>query len=88
MDIYVLLNGYEDPKHPRIAGIFTNQPAMLAAVDDMISSDFAIAEDNTKQYGYSGFAYVLLEQLNQINANAVVHQIYWNADDVKSYLKE
>ena len=64
-----------------------NQPAMLSAVDDMISSDFATAEDNTKQYGYSGFAYVPLEQLNQINANTVVHQIYWNADDVKSYLK-
>ena len=49
MDIYILLNGYEDPKHPRIVGAFTNQPAMLAAVDDKISSDFATAEDNTKQ---------------------------------------
>ena len=87
MDIYVLLNGYEDPKHPHIAGVFTNQQMMLSATDEIISSDFATAEDNTKQYGYSGFAYVLLEQFNQINANAVVHKIYWNADSVKSYLK-
>lgn len=87
MNIYILLNGYEDPKHPHVAGVFTNQPAMLSAVDEIISSDFAIVEDNNKQYGYSGFAYVTLEQFNQINASAVVHQIYWNADNVKSYLK-
>lgn len=87
MNIYVLLNGYEDPKHPHVAGVFTNQPAMLSAVDEIIASDFAIAEDNNKQYGYSGFAYVPLEQFNQINTSAVVHQIYWDADNVKSYLK-
>lgn len=87
MNIYVLLNGYEDPKHPHVAGVFTNQPAMLSAVDEIISSDFAIVEDNTKQYGYSGFAYVTLEQFNQTSSNAVVYQIYWNADNVKSYLK-
>ena len=84
--LYVLKGDIEEYEY-QVFGVFDSKEKLLQAASDVIASDFAIAEQATEDYDFSGLVYYPLTP-NKVSENADDKwSVYWDKNKVEATLK-
>ena len=85
--LYVLKGDIEEYDY-QVLGVFDSKEKLLQAAGDVIARDFAIAEQATEDYDFSGLVYYPLK-LNEVSKyDDNKWNVYWDKDKVEATLKE
>lgn len=85
--LYVLKGDIEEYDY-QVFGVFDSKEKLLQAAGDVIARDFAIAEQATEDYDFSGLVYYPLKPNEVSKYDDNKRNVYWDKDKVEATLKE
>ena len=85
--LYVLKGDIEEYDY-QVFGVFDSKEKLLQAAGDVIARDFAIAEQATEDYDFSGLVYYPLKPNEVSKYDDNKWNVYWDKDKVEVTLKE
>lgn len=85
--LYVLKGDIEEYDY-QVFGVFDSKEKLLQAAGDVIARDFAIAEQATEDYDFSGLVYYPLKPNEVSKCDDNKWNVYWDRDKVEVTLKK
>lgn len=85
--LYVLKGDIEEYDY-QVFGVFDSKEKLLQAAGDVIATDFAIAEQATEDYDFSGLVYYPLKPNEVSKYDDNKWNVYWDKDKVEVTLKK